>query len=389
MRESIEAGDFEGAARRASGIPLNTSLAHSELLAIGRIALLQNRLDWAERAFSVALEGDPNAKIASLLGETFYRADAFEAAAPWFRELGRLAMSRKLESFAGSRPYEPRTVRGVRLRFVRTDPLPVVRVRINGRATGNFFVDTGGSELYLDSEFAERVGATRFGMEEGTYAGGKSAPYEHGKVDSVELDRLMVHNVPVHIVPMRNLWGIAGRRRLHGIIGTVFLYHFTPTIDYVGGNLVLRPRKPGVPPSGTAGTACVARIPFWLERDHFMIAHGSVNGRPTMLFLDSGLAGGGFTCPHSTLAEAGIRVPETAAVEGQGGAGGTPARRFVVNRLRLGRADQRNVVGWLGLFPPFLEREFGYRIGGLVSHGFFRNYRVTVDFSRMLMTIER
>jgi hypothetical protein len=46
------------------------------------------------------------------------------------------------------------------------------------------------------------------------------------------------------------------------------------------------------------------------------------------------------------------------------------------------------VPGFFEPFPPGLERGQGFRIGGLVSHGFFRSWRVTFDFVRMRMLIE-
>jgi hypothetical protein len=41
-----------------------------------------------------------------------------------------------------------------------------------------------------------------------------------------------------------------------------------------------------------------------------------------------------------------------------------------------------------GAFPPTLERRFGPRIGGLVSHGVFAGQRVTLDFDRMRQIVE-
>jgi hypothetical protein len=36
-----------------------------------------------------------------------------------------------------------------------------------------------------------------------------------------------------------------------------------------------------------------------------------------------------------------------------------------------------------GPFSPQLENAFGLRIGGLISHEFFRPYALTIDFSGM------
>ena len=382
-------GDFARAKGCVAQARRTRRLRPEELLTLGRIALLENRLDEAELSLSAALEGGEVRAAVPLLAETFYRSDEFDSAATWWRRAGRRAMATKLASFAGTTPYQHDLRAARRLKFVQVDPLPVVRVRVNDLATGNFLLDTGGSEVYLDSEFADQVGASRFGRERGTFAGGRRASYEHGKVDSLLLSDLLVRNVPVHILPLGHLRGIAGRRRIHGILGTVLLHHFTPTIDYLGAELVLRPL--GSRPARDRGprSSAGARAPFWMDGDHFVVAKGSINRRPTLLFLDSGLAGGGFACPPSMMAEAGIPPPEGPVLRGEGGGGSVEARRFVVDRIQLGRAEQRDIVGWSGVFPRFLEHNFGYRIGGLLSHGFLRNYRVTFDFARMQLTLAR
>jgi Aspartyl protease len=382
-RELLDCGEFEAASRSSAGVPVDAPLTPSEWFLLGKVALVTNRLDRAEVALSAALEGGTRGPAVPLLAETFYRLDEFEPAARWFRHSSRESMARKLESFAGDKPYDLKPNRTVSVRMLQVDPLPVVRARVNDRAEGNFLLDTGGAELYLDSEFAERVGAIRFGPEEGVFAGGKRAAYQHGRIDGFRLGGLNVGNVPVHIVSLGHLRGIAGRKRIHGIIGTVFLYHFRSTLDYLSGRLVLEPRDRRGAHSNTGRARRVVPVAFGLDGDHFMVARGAVNRSSTLLFIDSGLAGGGFTCPAYTMERAGIPIPEGRVVEGQGGGGSVKARRFVVESIELGRARQDKIIGWYGIFPPFLEHEFGYRIGGLLSHGFLRNYRFTLDFDAM------
>ena len=33
--------------------------------------------------------------------------------------------------------------------------------------------------------------------------------------------------------------------------------------------------------------------------------------------------------------------------------------------------------------PPSVEYQHGFRIGGIISHGFFRTYALTFDFEKM------
>jgi hypothetical protein len=44
-----------------------------------------------------------------------------------------------------------------RLKFLKADPLPLVSVRVNGGDEVTFFIDTGGSEVALDTDFAHEL----------------------------------------------------------------------------------------------------------------------------------------------------------------------------------------------------------------------------------------
>jgi hypothetical protein len=169
------------------------------------------------------------------------------------------------------------------------------------------------------------------------------------------------------------------------------LYHFIPTLDYPQGELVLR-RKTKENLKRVEREARAKKsmaIPFWMAGDHYMVAWGTVNkSQPLLFFVDTGLAGGGFTCPESTLKEATISLQESLAAEGVGGGGKVKVIPFVVEELTLGDAKEHNVRGlYTGAFP--LENAFRFRIGGLISHGFFRPYALTFDFVGMRYFLER
>jgi hypothetical protein len=126
-----------------------------------------------------------------------------------------------------------------------------------------------------------------------------------------------------------------------------------------------------------------------MASDHFMVAWGTVNRSQPMLFLvDTGLAGGGFTCPESTLKEAGIKLQENNAREGIGGGGKIRVIPFIAEELTLGKAKEQNIQGsYTEAFP--IENAMGFHIGGLISHEFFRHYALTLDFTRMKHYLDR
>ncbi|HET6962118.1 MAG TPA: aspartyl protease family protein, partial [Terriglobia bacterium] len=263
----------------------------------------------------------------------------------------------------------------------------------------------------------KEVGAVPFGSETGTFAGGRRAEFQHGQVDSLTLNDFIIKNVPVNIMDIRRFSqppfggrgvdGVSGRisailqglivralwkgKRLDGVIGTVLLYHFLSTLDYPKGELILRRKTKenlnGVEEEARAKNCTV--IPFWMAGDHYMVAWGRVNKtQPLLLFVDTGLAGRGFTCPESTLKEAGIKLQESRDGLGIGGGGEVKAIPFVVDELTFGNAKEHNVKGlYMGAFP--LENAFGFHIAGLISHGFFRPYALTLDFTGMRYFLRR
>ena len=195
----------------------------------------------------------------------------------------------------------------------------------------------------------------------------------------MKLGEARLANVPVSLLDLEGIGPQLGEPRLDGILGTVPLYHFLSTIDYVNGELVLLPRG-----SAARGVA----VPFWLAEDHFMVAWGTLNGgRPMLFFVDTGLAGAGFTGPKSTVREAGVVLQPEGAVDGLGAGGAFSAVPFEVGELSLGDVSHEHVPAVDGAFPKQLERSMGFRIGGLISHQFFRSHALTLDFSAMRLRI--
>lgn len=68
-----------------------------------------------------------------------------------------------------------------------------------------------------------------------------------------------------------------------------------------------------------------------------------------------------------------------------GGGGKVTVIPFVVNRLTLGQATRQHIQG--RFFEQFPENAFGFHLGGLISHGIFKSYAVTFDFTRMRLLL--
>jgi hypothetical protein len=297
--------------------------------------------------------------------------------------------------FENEPPYAIEGPDEARIDFVTTDPLPVIEVSVNGSEPLDFIIDTGGMEVILDNDLAEQTGAQMAGSITGSYGGGKKAETGLGRIDSLTMGEFVVRNVPIHTLDTDPISPLFDGLDIHGIIGTRLLMHFLSTIDYPGGVLILqRPTPTNLQSLKSQATASGGKaIPFWLVETHYIVAWGTVNNLdPRLLFVDTGLAGAGFTAPVSVLEEAGVSVDWTEAQDAIGGGGVFQEVDIVIDRLTLGTGEnevvQSHMPGKASEHPPsILGDSLGFHLGGLISHQFFRDHALTFDFTRMRLVM--
>jgi hypothetical protein len=398
----FQAGKFAEAGKLYSQIVTQNPEDYSATLHLGRIALLSNRLDdaqkWLEKAIALK-PGDADPKV--MLAEAFYRRDDFQKAVASLKGVdvssNKLITEQypclnvaKLESFKGQTPYELHgNGTSTRLKFVRTDPLPVVNVRVNGGDEVTFFIDTGGSEVSLDTEFAKELGVPQFGSVQGTFSGGQHTDVQLGRIESLTVGDWTIKNLPTAMLPLRQLSEGLGVKQMNGIIGTTLFYHFLATMDYPRGELVLR-RKTAESLEEFKAKSSGKRVvvPIWMASDHFMVGWGRVETLPpSLLFVDTGLMGAGVKLAESVIKQAGIKLDESKASEGAGGGGTLKIVPYTVHQLSFGDIKEENVQGvYDGPFP--WEYTFGFHLAGMVGHDFFKPYAVTFDFQNMQIFLQ-
>ncbi len=398
----FQAGKFAEAGKLYSQIVAQNPKDYSATLHLGRIALLSNRLDDAQKWLQKAIMLQPNdtdPKV--MLAEVFYRRDDFQKAAAslkgvdvssnkLIREQYPTLNVAMLESFKGQTPYELKgNGASTRVKFVKTDPLPLVNVRVNGGKEVTFFIDSGGSEIALDTDFANELVLPQFGAVQGTFSGGQHAEVQLGRIESLTLGDWTVNNVPTAMLPLRQLSEGFGVKQIDGIIGTTLFYHFLTTMDYPHGELVLR-RKDAKSLEEFKAQSSGKRVtvPIWMASDHFMVGWGRVETlSPTLLFVDTGLTGAGVKLAESVIKEAGIKLEENKATEGAGGGGTLKVVPYTVHQLSFGDIKEQNVPGlYDGPFP--WENMFGFHLAGMVGHDFFKPYAVTFDSQNMQIFLQ-
>jgi len=262
-------------------------------------------------------------------------------------------------------------------------------VRINGGKEVTFFIDTGGSEVTLDTDFAKELGVTQLGSVQGTFSGGQNAEVQLGRIDSITLGDWTIKNLPTAMLPLRQLSEGFGVKQIDGIIGTTLFYHFLTTMDYPHGELVLRRKDNQSLAEFKKSSGKRVVVPIWMAADHFMVGWGRVETLPpSLLFVDTGLMGAGVKLAESVIKEAGIKLEEDKAAEGFGGGGKLKIVPYTVHQLSLGDTKETNVQGvYDGPFP--WENMFGFHLAGMVGHEFFKPYAVTFDFQNMQIFLQR
>jgi hypothetical protein len=163
------------------------------------------------------------------------------------------------------------------VKLLQTDPLPLVSVQINGGPAVTFFIDTGGSTVALDADFAKELGVPQLGTVKGTFAGGQTAEVGLGRIFHQTL-QWTVQDLPVGILPLGQL-DLGGGYRIDGIIGTTLFYHFLATMDYPNGQLVLRRKNVRRQRRFMQASSDSVVVPFWIAGDHLMVGWGQVEAR--------------------------------------------------------------------------------------------------------------
>lgn len=374
-------GLFDQARSAYEAVPLSNPHYEDALRQLGVIALYQNHLAEAEAKLQEARSRNPaDMQALAHLAETKLREGKFADAVTILRQLHNPRVA-EFALFGDATPYRIAAHQGgaVTLPLQFTEPLPVVLAKVNG-LPGLFVIDTGAPEIIVDPQFAlaARVDIAQLpGAQPGQ--GRRLLPF--GRIRKFALTGLETDDVPAMLVSTAGFSRFARGKRIAGVIGTEFLSHFRPTIDYVHDRLALEPHDAPVRTGGT-----IAEIPFWFAGDHILVAPGRLDKGPKQLFfINTGMADAVFVAPDSTLRDAGVPVPTLPAAK----AGSLPSATFPIAQLALGNLVESKLTGAYGLFPPPLERGFGFHVGGIVAHGFFHTYTVTFDFVRMRIDIRK
>lgn len=314
-------------------------------------------------------------RIVRDLALTYYRLDRFDLAAEYFAILpGKEGLTAQLRAFGSTSPYRISSdVKEIAVPFLGTDPLPIITLVIGGREHA-FVIDTGSGQLVIDSSFLREIKLPNYGLDEARFASGERAPVGHTIIPQVRLGEAVIHHVPAEVMDIRRF-----APQISGFIGSTFLQRFHLLFDFTGQVFRLRPKR--VKPFEQFKE--MLAVPFWLFDSHLMLARSQINHHQTMAYITTALAGAAFTAPNSTFEQANLTRDKN-TIEGISPTGSIELMRVKAEKLCLEQLCCEDITGLVGFFPAELEWRYGFRIGALVSHTFFRHQnRWGIDFKTM------
>ena len=321
----------------------------------GRLLLLRNRnleaarvlapLDRKAKKFS---EFDLIGQAHLFLARAHLRSDDYLKASKYFALSGDRVLARKYQVLASAVGYlTDSRWKESRVSLLATDPVPVVRMTVNGLAA-RFIVDTGMDEILLDRTFASRVKAKGFGVR----VRGYQRNYDEAIVDEIRLGSLRVRNVPVQIGRLTPIAAV----KAAGAIGLGFLMRFDFTLDFKRGRLVLRrPQE-----KFTGQTAL-------LGGDNYLLVPGKLNGSiQTHVAVHTGLAGVTVAASENFLQVLGQELSE----------------------LQVGPLRLVNPPVDVPSFPTGLEASYAVPVGFVLGPAALRGRSIRLDPRTMTFRLE-
>ena len=330
---------------------------------LGELDVLDNRLSPAKSNFTQALTLDPQSRAAHCgLADVAARA------------------------LNSNHDETVETTGAVVVPMVAVDPLPVVKVRLNGIRDAYFLIDTGAPTVVIDPALAKELQAAPKAAGTGVFAGGLKAEIQEAELTSVALGGAALQHVTAAVMPMDGAPTPRGVL-IEGMIGTGFLYRYLATLDYARGRLILAPKSSSAQFEAAAATRHAAVTRLWLASDHFLFARAKVNGILDGLFnIDTGGDGVGVQLAERFVGAAKVTLDTARASTMSGGGGEVTTVPFAASVMIGGR--QRDAVPGLVTKGGDQYRIFPFAVAGTLSHEYFKGHSVTFDFEAMKLVVD-
>lgn len=392
LASMVRKSDYVRAFEMATTVDAKSRHNANELLYLGMAEMAAGRFDVARLHLRAVLDLEPfrttYADAAWTLSQLEYLRNNFEASLEWAHVAAEHGLTvRKwhmdfLEALKNVNVYHFRgsLAERVPLRIGRPD-VPRIEVTVNRTKTVTAIVDSGAVMSIMSRRFASSVPVHKLGNFEGTFSGllGEPIQVEFGLIESLQIGKMTIENVPVAIMPDDKMkFVVTGVREfsIDFLLGAHLLKELRIELDFRHNQAAF-----------TYLTAA-DRVPaadqnvFW---DQFRPAvRGVINRQGWFTFiLDTGSE---VTFLNAAQIES---LPiqlftkvHNATLQGLGGA---KKRGDEVENVEIGLDRWAGVFRTIPMYDPGASEH--ERSSGIVGENYLKNFAVTLDFGRMRLDL--
>ncbi len=388
LQSMVRKADYVRAVELAATVDAKSHRNANELVSLGTAEMAAGRFDNARRHLRAALDLDPfrttYADAAWSLSQLEYLRNNFEASLEWaYVAADHGLVVRKwhmefIESLKNVDTYRfsGPVVERVALRIGRPD-VPRIEVTVNKTKNVVAIIDSGAVMSIVSRRFASSVPIRRLGKFEGTFEGllGEPIQVEFGLIDSLQIGKMTIENIPVAIMPDEKMkFIVTGKNEfaIEFLLGAHLLKEMRIELDFRHNQAAFTHLT-----SADRVTAPDQNL-FW---DHFRPAvRGVINRKGWFVFvLDTGSEVTFLNSAQiSSLPIQLFTKVHNATLQGLGGA---KKHGDKVEDVEIG------LDRWAGTFRTIPMYDPGStdhdRTSGIVGENYLKNFIVTIDFGRM------
>lgn len=270
--------------------------------------------------------------------------------------------------------------------FQRQWPVPLVRVKLNGRDVV-MAVDVGLADCLIDGATARLLKLPTLPSQRNVFWNGGHVAATTAVLRDLEIGGMKLATVPAGVTSLRK-YSLAVNPQapqLGGVIGVNVLRRFGVVMDMKKGQLELS--RPGV---ALATPSTAARVPFeWWGEAELMVTGTLNGGRKMKLMLGTGLPGG-VGATQAVLDEVGVKPGSISRAVRNAGAvlQGHAWAQTTVNAAMVGTVACDKLTAWSGAFDAYEMWRHGMRRDALLGPEVWEKRRVTFDWEKSELRVE-
>ncbi|HEY8182429.1 MAG TPA: aspartyl protease family protein [Thermoanaerobaculia bacterium] len=387
LQSMVRKLDYNHAISLAQTIDANPRKTAPELASLGAAELAAGRYDDARRHLRAAIDLQPfravYASVAWDLSQLEYMSNNFDSSLDWAKLAQERGINVKqwhldyLASLANTNVYHFSGVPSERVPMHVSRPdVPRIEVMLNGKKSLSAIIDSGAVLSIISQSLAANLPVKSLGTFEGTFSGllGEPITVRFGILESVELGRMTIANVPVAIMPDDKMkFLIVGKKefKIDFLLGAHLLKEFRLELDF-RRNTVTFTRIPG------SARRPAADQNLFIEQFRPAV-RGTINRHGWFAFvLDTGSEVTFLNERQLGSFPIQVFAPKVhnATLQGLGGA---KKHGEKLDNVEIG------IDRWAGTFHtiPMYDAGEHERTSGIVGENYLKNFDVVIDFGRM------